>query len=453
MMLIGIVPVNVLKYGILENYGSQAVQQRVDLIRTRSMMIASQLSTSDYMSGNANDETDTQISQLGTLWGGRVVVVNSNFRIIRDTYGLDEDKIIIAKEVLSCFMGEVSSSYNHSYGFLEVTVPIRSAEGGMQGIMIISVPTTDIEEGKEALGSTVYILQIILILVILALAFYFSGVLVRPFSKVTATLKKSGGYQDDDISMPNYTETAMLAEAYNGMRNRIQEQEDSRQEFVSNVSHELKTPLTSMKVLADSLNSQQGAPVELYQDFMKDIAEEIDRENKIINDLLSLVKMDRKSADINIKETNINDLIDLILKRLRPIAGQQNIELVFEDYKPVLAEVDETKMALAITNLIENAIKYNRQDGWVHVSLNTDSSFFFIKVEDSGIGIPQESQPFIFERFYRVDKSHSREIGGTGLGLAITRSAVLMHHGAVRVYSKEGEGTTFTIRVPLKYTP
>ena len=141
----------------------------------------------------------------------------------------------------------------------------------------------------------------------------------------------------------------------------------------------------------------------------------------------------------------------LFLKRLRPIASKQNIELVLEDYKPILAQVDETKLTLAFTNLIENGIKYNRPDGWVHVSLNMDNSFFFVKVEDSGIGIPEASQQFIFERFYRVDKSHSREIGGTGLGLAITRSAVLMHHGAIRVYSKEGEGTTFTVRIPLRY--
>ena len=106
---------------------------------------------------------------------------------------------------------------------------------------------------------------------------------------------------------------------------------------------------------------------------------------------------------------------------------------------------------MALSNLVENGIKYNREHGWVHVSLNVDNNFFYVKVEDSGIGIPQEDQEHIFERFYRVDKSHSRESGGTGLGFAITRSAVLMHHGAVRVYSKEGEGTTFTVRIPLKY--
>ena len=220
---------------------------------------------------------------------------------------------------------------------------------------------------------------------------------------------------------------------------------------MSNVSHELKTPITSMKVLADSLLAQDNVPVELYKEFMGDIAEEIDRENKIISDLLSLVKMDRKSSDVNIRETNINQLIELILKRLRPIAAQRKIELVLESFKPIIAEVDETKLTLALSNLIENGIKYNNAEGWVHVSLNVDSKYFFVKVEDSGMGIPEEDQEHIFERFYRVDKSHSREIGGTGLGLAITRSAVLMHHGAIKVYSKEGEGTTFTVRIPLKY--
>ena len=100
---------------------------------------------------------------------------------------------------------------------------------------------------------------------------------------------------------------------------------------------------------------------------------------------------------------------------------------------------------------MENAIKYNHDNGWVHVSLNADHKYFYIRVEDSGIGIPEEDQAHIFERFYRVDKSHSREIGGTGLGLAIARNAVIMHRGSIKVYSNEGEGTTFTVRIPLIY--
>ena len=225
----------------------------------------------------------------------------------------------------------------------------------------------------------------------------------------------------------------------------------SREEFVSNVSHELKTPLTSMKVLADSLLAQEDVPVELYKEFMGDITEEIERENKIINDLLSLVKMDKTSANINIQSENINELLERILKRLRPIAKQHNIEVVFESFRPVMAEVDEVKMSLALSNLVENAIKYNKENGWVHVSLNADHKYFYVKVADSGIGIPKQDTENIFERFYRVDKSHSREIGGTGLGLSITRNAIIMHRGAIKVYSEEGEGTTFTVRVPLTY--
>ena len=188
-----------------------------------------------------------------------------------------------------------------------------------------------------------------------------------------------------------------------------------------------------MKVLADSLLAQEDVPVELYKEFMGDITEEIERENKIINDLLSLVKMDKTASDLNVKPENINELVERILKRVRPIAAVRNIEVVFESFRPVTAEVDEVKLSLAISNLVENAIKYNKEDGWVHVSLNADHKYFYVKVADSGIGIPEESIEHIFERFYRVDKSHSREIGGTGLGLAIARNAIVMHRGAVKV--------------------
>ena len=148
---------------------------------------------------------------------------------------------------------------------------------------------------------------------------------------------------------------------------------------------------------------------------------------------------------------NINELLELILRRLRPIAAKSNIELVFESVRPVIAEVDEVKLTLAFSNLVENAVKYNRKDGWVKVKLDADHQFFSLEVSDSGIGIPESAQEHIFERFYRVDKSHSREIGGTGLGLAIARNAILMHRGAIKVSSVEGEGTTFTVKVPLSY--
>ena len=126
--------------------------------------------------------------------------------------------------------------------------------------------------------------------------------------------------------------------------------------------------------------------------------------------------------------------------------------MVFESVRPVVAEVDEVKLTLIMTNLVENAIKYNKEHGWVKVELDADHQCFTFKVSDSGLGIPEDALTHIYERFYRVDKSHSREIGGTGLGLAITKSAVLMHRGAITVNSVEGEGSCFTVKIPLSST-
>ena len=186
-----------------------------------------------------------------------------------------------------------------------------------------------------------------------------------------------------------------------------------------------------MKVLADSIIGQQDVPLELYKEFMCDIGNEIDRETKIINDLLSLVKMDRLAGGLNISSVNINELLELILKRLRPIASKQHIELVLESFRPVSAEVDEVKLTLALSNLVENGIKYNKPDGWVHVSLNADHQYFYVKVEDSGIGIPEEELEHIFERFYRVDASRNSETGGYGIGLSIAKAIVDTHKGKI----------------------
>ena len=196
---------------------------------------------------------------------------------------------------------------------------------------------------------------------------------------------------------------------------------------------------------------QEEVPAELYQEFLEDIVSEIDRENRIITDLLTLVKMDKKVSGLNIAAVNINDLTELILKRLRPIARKKDVEVVFESVRPVTAEVDEVKMTLVMSNLVENAIKYNKEHGWVKVVLDADHQYFTFEVSDSGMGIPEDCLTQIYERFYRVEKSHSREIGGTGPGLAITKNAVLMHRGSITVTSTEGEGSTFLVKIPLNY--
>jgi signal transduction histidine kinase len=211
--------------------------------------------------------------------------------------------------------------------------------------------------------------------------------------------------------------------------------------------------MTSAKVLADSLLMQEHVEEEVYREFLQDIDNEIDRENKIISELLTLVRMDNKETQLNIQPININDMLEMILKRVRPQARERDIELLLVSERKIVAEVDETRMTMALTNLIENAVKYNKEHGKVRVRTDADHQSFTIEIMDTGVGIPPESINRVFERFYRVDKSRSREMGGTGLGLSISRSVVLQHHGSISVESKEGEGTTFYVIIPLSYIP
>ena len=296
------------------------------------------------------------------------------------------------------------------------------------------------------------IILLVLTVLILVFAILYSFLIAKPLRQVTDSIHDiSKGNMDEKIDMRGFSEVVSISDSFNQMIDVIQNTETSRQAFVSNVSHELKTPLASMKVLSDSLLSMEGMPEEMYREFLVDITHEIDRMTGIINDLLNMVKMDRNSAQVNISNVSINDLLEQIIKRLRPIAATRNIELIYESIRPVMADVDEVKMSIALNNLIENSIKYNYDDGWVKITLNADHKFFYVTVQDTGVGIPEDEQDNVFERFYRVDKARSRETGGTGLGLSLTRSAILLHRGSIKLYSKEKEGTTFTIRIPLHY--
>ena len=450
-MVVGVVPCIVLGGVILSTHQEKSIERYIAQIQNQCTILSNQLENYDYLDETKSQVIDAELTQLSNVFSGRILVINDEFQIVKDTYELDEGKTVVSEDVIRCYKGKGTTFHDKENHLIEVTVPIKRDQE-VTGIFLMSVSTDNIVEAGKEQEDICDVLIGTMGVIILVIAVLLSTLMVRPFARITKAIEAvNEGYESEDLCENTYTETALISDAFNKMLGRMRVVDKSRQEFVSNVSHELKTPLTSMKVLADSLLSQENVPVELYQEFMGDIAEEIERENKIINDLLSLVKMDKTSANINIQPENINELLERILKRLRPIAQQHNIEVVFESFRPVVAEVDEVKMSLALSNLVENAIKYNKENGWVHVSLNADHKYFYVKVADSGIGIPKQDTENIFERFYRVDKSHSREIGGTGLGLAITRNAIVMHRGAIKVYSEEGEGTTFTVRVPLTY--
>ena len=453
VILAGAIPALILRGVVLSSFEKREVEVRTAEIQNQCTILCNQLSDVNYLTGDTSEVLRSELVQMSNIYNGRVLVIDQDFRIQEDTYDMDKGKTIVSADVIRCFQGKGTSNYDAKNRYIEVTSPIydKGTEKAV-GVMLISVSTDMIADSVQVMDDRVIAVCLTIGMASVILAFSAGFIMTRPFRRISDSIAAvTEGYEDDYQHENAYTETMLISDAFNKMLGRMKILNDSRNEFVSNVSHELKTPLTSMKVLADSLLIQEDVPAELYKEFMGDLSEEIERESKIINDLLSLVKMDKTANTLNIKSENMNTLVEKILKRLRPIAATRNIELVFESFRPVTAEVDEMKLSLAISNLVENAIKYNKENGWVHVSLNADHKNCHIEVADSGIGIPQEAIEHVFERFYRVDKSHSREIGGTGLGLAIARSAVVMHRGAIRVYSQVGAGTTFTVRIPLTY--
>ncbi len=453
-IVLGMVPLSVFTQMLLNTYEEKAISNKKNELKNQGYMLSNFLDSRGFLTTGEDAEADNEISRIADIYGGRIVIVNRNLYIVKDTYSLEEGKYLISEDVIRCLNG-FGDSFVHNYvtNYLSMTYPITHNDTKeITGVIVMNFSTKDIQVIRDSMEQRVVLFTIILAILIVVFSIYFSGILSKPLTNVVNSIDHmSESYMDESVSIKGYNEIEKISDSFNHMLNRMQKLENSRQEFVSNVSHELKTPITSIKVLADSLLMQEDTPPELYREFLLDITDEIERENKIINDLLSLVKLDKTAGDLNIAPININELLEQILKRLTPIAKKQNIEMIYESFRPVVAEVDEVKLSLAISNLVENAIKYNIEDGWVRVSLNADHKYFFIKVSDSGIGIPENAQDSIFERFYRVDKARSRETGGTGLGLAITKNVIQMHRGAIKVYSKEGEGTTFNVRIPLNY--
>ncbi len=435
-------------YGFLRKSMDETVTQ----VKWQSNILASDILAMDFLKNPDSDAADVEIQQMAYAYSARILIINSDYIIVKDNYIFDEGKTIITEDVINAFKGKSHSHINYKSSSAVITTPIIDDTGKISGVIKVSL-------SGYATIQTINYMKRISIAVMIALLLVFSGILVFVIYKLTspakdmkeAILSLSDGDKNARIKKQTIKEYKDIGDAVNVLLDRLESIDGSRDEFVSNVSHELKTPMTSMKVLADSLLTTENAPIEMYKDFMQDIAEEIDRENEIIGDLLNLVRTDGERAVLNIETVDVNELMEVVLKRLKPIALKNNIEIIFESMRPVTASIDRVKFIIVLTNIIENAIKYNHPEGWVKITLNADHKFFYVDVSDSGIGIPEECKDQVFERFYRVDKARSRETGGTGLGLAITKNIVLLHKGTIKFYSKENEGTTFNIRIPLNY--
>lgn len=422
-------------------------------VREYAEALSERMKQSDFLNNPDIDSIVEDITSLSLFFHCRVLLCDSGLHVRYDSSLELTGSSFLSSEAIKAINGKYECHIDENAQACYLYVPFRTNQTAEDNaLLMLCIPFEDQFAQLAAFKRQIIGYSVSFLFLLVILAVFVCRKVAKPMKALSGViLDVSDGYRNEAIEVRHgYRETSDICEHMNRMIQRLNEVDESRQAFVSNVSHELKTPMASMKVLADSLLMQEGIPEEMYREFLTDINSEIDRENGIISDLLTLVKMDSKNAKLQFKKTHVNKLLNIVLSRVIPLASKDSIEVVFENFRDVYADVDENKLLMAFTNIVENAVKYNRPGGYVHVSLNSDISYFYISVEDSGIGIPEEALPYLFERFYRVDKARSRSTGGNGLGLSISYEIIRSHKGEIKVYSKLNEGTTFAIRIPLR---
>ena len=428
-------------------------ESETDWLR-QANMVATQVKEGNYLIDNSNNNIFKDIiMNKSNESEARILVVDDSGFVIMDSSGADMNNTIMNTTVLSALSNQEKAERIDELPIMIAAAPVLDKETqNVAGAVVLVASIKEILKPIDDMRDQVYLVSLVIALFAGILSFGISSVITKPLKMLMKFVQKvTNGQLDQKVEVTGRDEIAELGNAFNHMTEQLQRVEQSRQEFVSNVSHELKTPLSSIKVLTESLMFQEDVPVEVYKEFFEDINSEVDRLNNIISDLLNLVRLDQKEVPLNISSVSVNDMTQGILKCLAPLAKQKDIKLIYESHKDIVAEIDEVKFNLALTNLVENAIKYTPNGGEVNVILKSDLQDGFIVVSDTGIGIAKEEQSRIFERFYRTDKTRNRQTGGTGLGLAITYKTVVMHNGAIEVQSEEGKGTMFSIQFPLHH--
>ena len=311
-----------------------------------------------------------------------------------------------------------------------------------------------------------------------AVTYFVSGRALKPLREFSETVEKvqAQNLTEYTIEENKIAELDRLRTSYNKMLLRLSESFETQRQFTGNAAHELRTPLALMQAQLDLYHAAENSENEAAaQETIQMVTEQNERLSKLVRTLLDMSELQTVARNEKIE---MQGLIEEVLADLEPLAQEKNIELIQKTQNSSDGRTDGTEESLLVAcsvnsnekpedeliltgsdiliyrmiyNLVENAIKYNVDSGWVRVTLDADHKYFYVKVADSGIGIPEDSVDHIFERFFRVDKARSREVGGTGLGLSITKNVIQMHHGVIDVESTQGEGTTFSMRIPLNY--
>jgi len=408
----------------------------------------------------ASAQMDALYETLSTAAGemeGRLMLVTPDGKVQLDTFSLLDGTRLMLPEITQVLTGDASHAYGiyaveGSAGEYAALCAARMVSGGKTlGALLLSTPVTELRNAIVTVEKQLLTVFMGTAAAALIAALIFAVTLTRPVKALTSTIRRMGkGDLSARVKVRGSGEMRELAESYNAMAEKIENFDRSRSQFVSNASHELKTPLATMKILLENLIYQPDMPRELQAEFMQDMNHEIDRLTGIITDLLTLTQMDSHDTALHLEEIDLSALTEETLHTLRPIADKQGQRITCQIAPQVRLAADRARLTQVIYNLIDNAIKYTPEGGEIRVSLALKSREAILTVSDNGIGIPEKDQAHIFDRFYRVDKARSRATGGTGLGLSIVRQLVQLHGGEITLTSVPEKGSTFTVTLPVR---
>ena len=390
---------------------------------------------------------------------GRVLVLSQSGTVLVDSYSILNGRTVNTAEIDDI----IRHGKYQSYGFHRVEESVgytwvgyyASAviyDGARIGLVLRSCSVDDLVSQMDSIQMTIQVYFFAILVIIIFAAYFMSDYITRPINKLkSALLKTTRGDFTARADVRGRDEIAELSDTFNMMSERLENLDSTKNRFISNASHELKTPLSAIKVLVETILIQDDSEFdpEMVREFLNDVNGEVDRLNSIVGDLLTLVQMDSGELKLKLAEVSVGDIARETVRRLSPIAKEKGLELKCTIVEDSVIEADRLRLSQVIYNLADNALKYSSVNGHVEVYIDRSETDAVIEVRDDGIGIPEKDLPYLFDRFYRVDKARSRATGGTGLGLSIVRETVNMHKGDIRVESVENEGTTFTIRLPL----
>ncbi len=411
----------------------------------------------DLESGRISDgNLQIALNSLGTVTDAKIYLVRVDKKALAspDTLEIGEnlDENFLLEDLGKIVDGQtVFRHRQYSARFqMEVVftgIPWKTADG-IEGAILLFSPVSHITDNIAQMNLILWIIAITAILVSAVVIYFNSLRISRPIKKMEAAARKlAEGENTEDILIKDRDEIGMLAQSFNFMKKQLAATEKMRREFIANVSHDLRTPLTSINGFVEGMLDGLVKP-ENYRKYLLIIHEETTRLTRMTGEILQLAKLQSGSMKLNKLRINAKRLVESVLDAANALMAEKSISCTVACGENIEVFADEDKIRQVLVNLIGNAVQYNREEGTIAITVTESPQTICFSVKDSGIGIPEEELPYIFEKFYRVDKSRQGSQGGTGLGLNIVKSLVELHGGAIRAISRPGAGTEMVFELP-----